>query len=273
VANDVETNSVERRRWNDERWVSVWPKREKLTGAVTAVLFDHLGLGEGENVLDVGSGAGGATIAAARLVGGSGSVAGADISASLVDFARQRALEQRVANVSFSVVDMQSESVHGAPFDVAMSQFGVMFFDEPATAFANIRRHLVPGGRLGFACWQPPATNPWFVGPVVAPYAPAPPPPPPGKSPTGPFSLADPERVFDILASSGWKGVEHDALELVVHVDREAIDDDGQLTFLGVPESSIEQAHAAVDEHLETLTGGDGRIRASLAFQIFTATA
>jgi SAM-dependent methyltransferase len=273
VSGDVETNAGERRRWNDEYWASVWPKREQLTTAVTGVLLDLLGLREGESVLDIGSGGGTTTIAAGRLVGDRGSVVGADISAPLVHFAQQRAAGQEADNVSFVVADVQHDSIPGAPFDAAISQFGVMFFDEPITAFASIRRHLVPSGRLGFACWQSVENNPWFVGPALAGYVSPPPPPAPGKSPTGPFSLSDSERVTDILTSSGWKAVTCVRHNVVVDVDRNAIVDDGQLTFLGVPEQLYESARQAVDEHLERLTASDGRIRAPLAFQLFTATA
>lgn len=268
-----EANSAERRRWNDEYWASVWPRREQLTNAVTGVVFDHLRLVDGEKVLDVGSGGGTATIAAGGLVGAGGSAVGADISAPLVVLARQRAADQQVANVSFQVVDVQSEAVGGAPFDVAMSQFGVMFFDEPTTAFANIRRLLIPGGRLAFACWQSVERNPWFVGTALAGYVPAPPTPLPGKSPTGPFSLSDPARVLDILASSGWNTIEVDARDLIVDVDREAIFERGQLALLGVPEPSFQAAERAVDEHLARLTGPNGRIRAPLSFQVVTARA
>jgi SAM-dependent methyltransferase len=273
VGKDADTNAAERRRWNDEYWASVWPKREQLTSAVTGFLLGHLGLSEGEKVLDIGSGGGTATVAAGHLVGDRGLAVGADISVPLVDFARQRALDQQVGNVSFLVADVQHDDIPGAPFDVAMSQFGVMFFDAPELAFANIRRQLVPGGRLGFACWQSVEKNPWFVGPALEGYVTPPPAPMPGKSATGPFSLSDPARVADILTSGGWKGVERDPRELVVEVDREAIVDDRQLTFLGVPEASFEQARHSVDEHLEPLTGGDGRIQAPLSIQVFTATA
>lgn len=273
MTDEVETNAAERRRWNDEYWTSVWPKREQLTNAVTEILLSHLGLVEGEKVLDVGSGGGTATVAACRVVGDRGSVVGADISASLVEFAHRRAADQQAGNVSFLVADAQHDTIPGAPFDAAMSQFGVMFFDEPATAFGNIRRHLVPGGRLAFACWRPVDENPWFVGPALAGYVPAPPPPPPGRSRTGPFSLGDPGRVTEILASAGWTGVEHEPNDLVVTVDREAIVNDGQLAFLGVPEASFEAARRAVNDHLEPLIAGDGRIQAPLSFQIFTATA
>jgi hypothetical protein len=148
-----------------------------------------------------------------------------------------------------------------------------MFFDQPVTAFANVRRQLAPAGRLGFACWQSIEKNPWFVGPAVAGYVPTPAPAAPGKSPTGPFSLSDPERVIEILTASGWSDVRHDPRELTVEIDREAIHDDGQLTFLGVPDVSLAKARHAVEEHLARLEGPDGRIRAPLAFQIFTATA
>lgn len=269
----METNAAERRRWNDEYWASVWPKREQLTNAVTDILLGHVGLSAGQKVLDVGSGGGTSAVAAARLVGDDGSVVGADISAPLVAFAQQRARDQRTTNVSFSVADMQHDTIPGGPFDAAISQFGVMFFDEPDTAFANVRRHLAPDGRLGFVCWQSIEQNPWFVGPALTAYISPPPPPAPGKSPTGPFSLSDPDRVGEILASAGYHNVHRFPCEQVVSVDRDAIIDDGQLIFLGVPEPSFEDARQAVDDHLEPLTGSDGRIEAPLSFQIFTATA
>jgi SAM-dependent methyltransferase len=272
VSRGVESNAAERRRWNDAYWASAWPKREQLTNAVTDILLGHAALTAGEKLLDVGSGGGTSALAAARLLGDEGLVVGADISAPLVAFAQQRAADQRVANVSFFVGDVQHDTIPGAPFDAAISQFGVMFFDEPETAFTNIRRHLVPDGRLSFACWQSMEKNRWFVGPALAPYIPSPPPPAPGKSPTGPFGLSEPERVGEILASAGWNNVERAPYELVVNVDREAIIDDEQLRFLGVPETSFQSARRAVDEHFDRLAGSDGRIEAPLSFQIFTAT-
>ena len=137
-----------------------------------------------------------------------------------------------------------------------------MFFDEPVTAFANIRRHLAPAGRLAFVCWQAVERNPWFVGPALAAYVPPPPPPAPGKSPTGPFSLSDPERVGEILAGAGWTSVTRTPHELVTTIDRDAVVDDGQLRFLGVPDASFDDARRAVDAYLaplQTAEGASGR--------------
>ena len=122
LTTDMETNAAERRRWNDEYWSSVWPKREQLTSAVTDILLGHLDLVEGERVLDVGSGGGTTTIAAGRLVGPRGSAVGADISAPLVEFARRRATDQRAVNVTFLVADVQHDVIPGGPFDVALSR-------------------------------------------------------------------------------------------------------------------------------------------------------
>jgi SAM-dependent methyltransferase len=198
---------------------------------------------------------------------------GADISAPLVALAGRRAAERQAENVSFVEGDVQRATVDGGPFDVAASQFGVMFFDEPVTAFANIRRQVAPGGRLGFACWQEIEKNPWFVGKALAGLAPPPPQPGPGKSPSGPFAFGDPERVGEILAGAGWRSVARAPYEMTVSVEPDAIIDDAQLTFLGVPDDKLDIARQAVDEHLQRLRSGDGRINAPLAVQVFTATA
>jgi SAM-dependent methyltransferase len=265
-------NEAERKRWNDEYWASVWPRREQLTSAVTDPLLERLSLAPGERVLDVGSGGGTSALAAGPVIGPTGSVVGADISAPLVAFATRRARDLGVANVGFVNADVQRDTIDGGPFTAAMSQFGVMFFDEPVVAFANIRAQVEPGGRLAFACWQGTEKNPWFVGPALGPFIRPPPQPGPGKSPTGPFTLADAQHTMNILTAAGWSSIDRSAYERMVTVDRDAILDDAQLTFLGVPERRLDEAKGAVDNHLAGLRRDDGRYNAPLAFQIFTAT-
>ena len=125
-----------------------------MTAGVTAMLLEHAGLETGEKVFDVGSGSGRSAIAAARQVGPQGEAVGADISEPLVALARQRAGPEKVTNARFVVADVQTAVVEGGPFDAAISQFGVMFFDESVTAFGNVRAHVREGGRLAFVCWQ-----------------------------------------------------------------------------------------------------------------------
>lgn len=264
-------NEAERKRWNDEYWTSVWPKREALTSVVTPFLLDAAQLEAGQGVLDIGSGAGIASLSAAAVVGSTGRVVGADISVPLVNHASRRAEAGNSTAVRFVVRDVQQDQIDGAPFDVAISQFGVMFFDDPVAAFANIRSHLAPGGRLAFACWQAAQLNPWFVGPALASFVAPPPRPAPGKSPTGPFAFAEPEVVHSVLSNSGWSEIDRSAHQAEAVVTEDAIVDDGQLMFLGIADASLAEARKAVDAYLAPLRRPDGRMDAPLAFQIFTA--
>jgi SAM-dependent methyltransferase len=272
VSQRAEVNEAERRRWNDEHWASVWPAREQLTGAVTGVLLEYFQFAGDERVLDVGSGAGIAALAAAHALSG-GSVVGVDISRPLVEFATRRADREAVTNLGFVVADAQCDSVAGGPFDAALSQFGVMFFDDPVAAFANIRRHMRSGGRLAFACWQPIERNPWFVGHAIGEFLPMPASPRPGVAPPGPFSLGDPDRRVAMLDAAGWSDIGRRPYEMAVPVEGNALFDGGQLRLMGVPVDRLEDARSAVDRHMAGLRRPDGLYEASLAFQVFSATA
>jgi SAM-dependent methyltransferase len=268
---NLAANEAERRRWNDPLWSEFWPKRERFTESITPLLLRALDLKPGERVLDIGCGGGPATGAAAAIVGTAGRAIGADISTPLIELARSRVAASGVKNVSFQIRDVQQDHIDGGPFDVAMSQFGVMFFDEPKTAFANIRGHLLPGGRFGFACWQSTAENPWFVGPALADFVPPPSQPAAGKSPTGPFAFADPDYVRGILQASGFGEIAVALHEYSIEAPENAVIDDAQLVFLGVPPEKMPQARAAVDNHMTRFRLASGLCRYPLAVQIFTA--
>jgi SAM-dependent methyltransferase len=265
-------NEAQHRHWNDAVRLSAWRRREPMTAAVTATLLARVALEGGERALDVGTGGGRSAIAAARQAGPDGEVVGADISEPLVALARQRAAGDGIANARFVVADMQTTRLDEAPFDAAMSQLGVMFFDESVTAFANIRAHTRSGGRLAFVCWQSLADNPWFTGVLLAPFCPPAPPPGPGKNATGPFTLADPEYTIGILAAAGWSAVERTPYCQTTPVAAEVLlDDDAYLRYLGVPEDRLAEAHSVCEDHLAPLLRSDGRYDAPLAFQVFTA--
>jgi SAM-dependent methyltransferase len=271
VPDHLETNEAERRRWNDARWTAVWPKRERLTDAVTAYVLDAAALQPGERVLDVGPGGGKTSIAAAKAVGSAGAVVGADVSVPLRALAERRAAESGAGNVTFCTVDVQTDAVPGGPFDAAISQFGVMFFEEPVIGFANIRAHLVPGGRLVFACWQSSEQNPWTFFSAIADFIPPPPEPAPGKSPTGPFALADAVRTTEILRSAGFVDIGRTAYEITVDAPRDSVVDDDQLEVMGIAPDRLAAAQAGVDAHLKQFEVTAKLSRFPLAFQVFEA--
>jgi SAM-dependent methyltransferase len=143
----------------------------------------------------------------ATRVAPDGEVVGIDISPAMVAAATRRATAAGVSNVRFLAANAQTESL-GAAFDAAYSRFGVMFFADPIAAFANIGRSLRPGGRLACAVWGALTDNPWMfvptlaAGPVMKAELTI-----PGANEPGPFSLADVERVTEVLNEAGFADI------------------------------------------------------------------
>src|SRR4029453_8900356 len=100
----------------------------------------------------MGCGTGKTTRQAARTAR-AGSALGVDVSAPAIERARDLARAEGLHNVTFERADAQGPRFPQARFDVAISRFGTMFFDDPGTAFANIRKALRPGGRLVMMVW------------------------------------------------------------------------------------------------------------------------
>ncbi len=71
--------------------------------------------------------------------------------------------QRGIRNVAFECADAQDHHLAPGHFDVAISRFGTMFFDDPAAAFGNIGRALRADGRLVMVVWQAPDRNEWDV--------------------------------------------------------------------------------------------------------------
>jgi SAM-dependent methyltransferase len=177
----------------------------------------------GDRVLDVGCGAGATTLDMARLVGPGGRCVGVDISQPLLEAARQAAEAEGAAPTGFIEADAQVYSFEDGSFDAAISRFGVMFFDDPNAAFANLRRALRRDGRLAFASWRSAADNPLSLVPVVASAPFLPPRPQPAKEAPGRFAFADRDRVRGILERSGWRDIAIEPLDVPTPVSFEEL--------------------------------------------------
>lgn len=199
-------NSAQSEYWNGpagEKWVRDADRLDRMLAPFADAVIAAARSTEGERVTDIGCGAGALSLAAAAQ---GAHVTGVDISAPLIALATKRARD-RAARADFLVADA-SAWAPDALADVAVSRFGVMFFADPAAAFANIRKGLRPGGRLAFACWRSLAENEWALLPVAAamPFLKEPPAPPPPGTP-GPFAFASREHVERTLADSGWSAI------------------------------------------------------------------
>ena len=144
-----------------------------------------------------------------------------------------------------------------------------MFFDEPLAAFGAIRAGLRAGGRLVFACWQGVEQNPWHTGTALRPFVPPPKLPAPGKSPVGPFSLGDDEYARDILGGAGFGDVDSEEIEISVRAPASAVVDRSLFGFMGVPAERMEEAGAAIDQHLARFAVGGGEYEYPLAFRVY----
>jgi SAM-dependent methyltransferase len=120
--------------------------------------------------------------------------------------------------VEFVQADATVYPFDPASFDLLVSRFGVMFFDDPVTSFANMRKALRPSGRLAFACWREPRENPWMMAPLQAVYKHVPKLPPQGPEDPGPFAFASEERVHRILGGAGFAGIAMEACPLSMDI-------------------------------------------------------
>lgn len=187
---------------NGERWRDRQHDQDILLAPVMEVLLQGAAPSAGEVVLDVGCGCGTTTLELARRITPGGRVLGVDISAPMLQRARERA--PAGLSVDFVLADATTHGFEPGAADLLFSRFGVMFFADPRKSFTNMRRGLRRGGRVAFACWREPKRNPWLMLPFEAVCHHVQRPPAPGPEEPGPFAFADERRVRDILAGAGF---------------------------------------------------------------------
>lgn len=127
-----------------------------------------------------------------------------DTSLEMIEIARRRSSEAGLRNVAFEQGDAQHHAFPAAAFDLCISRFGVMFFADPAAAFANVARAMRPGARLAWMVWQSQERNEWS-GAIRRALA-------PGTSGSAdaskPFSLGDPTLATELLTTAGFVSID-----------------------------------------------------------------
>ena len=199
----------------------------------------------------------------------------------LLDIARTDARAKGIDNLAFIEADAQVHPFAEGGFDILFSRFGVMFFDDPAAAFTNLRKALKAGGRLAFCCWRKPAENIWLSLPMQVAGHLLPPMPPGDPNAPGPFAFADSGRVRTVLDSAGFTDVVIDPLDISTGAD--SLEDSvfvalrvGQLGTalrqVGADDKLKRDVEAALSEALKAHVE-DGVVRMPAAAWIVTATA
>jgi SAM-dependent methyltransferase len=189
-----------------EAWHRWGPTLRSWLGPATERMLDLAGVASGSRVLDVAAGAGDQSLQAAARVGPGGSVLATDISPAILEFAAAEARRAGQSSLSTRAMDGEHLDVADESFDVVMSRVGLIYFPDQARALAEMRRVLVPGGRVAAIVYGPADKNGFFSVPVsiirrMANLGP----PLPGQP--GPFSLGGPGVAEEALRRAGFRDV------------------------------------------------------------------
>lgn len=276
MADAAEFNADQLAFWNGVGG-NIWVERQAHTDEILAPISEALlalaSPREGERVLDIGCGCGASTIDIARAVGPGGKVTALDISGPMLEEGQRRAEAAGIANIEWQQADAATAPLE--EFDLLVSNFGSMFFGDPAAAYSHIRGAAREGARMAMACWRGLADNPWMKIPMdaVRPHVP----PRPAGNPNAPgmFAFADQQRVTQIFTGAGWSVPRFTQLDLALDIAagkglEEAL---VQLTKIGAinswlrgqPDDTIAAAVTSLREILAPFVEGDSvRLPASV---------
>jgi ubiquinone/menaquinone biosynthesis C-methylase UbiE len=239
----------------------------------------------GQRVVDLGCGFGDTTQRIAGLVGPTGEAVGIDAAPRFIEDAIREAQEAGVLNARFLVADVQESLSGEGRFHLAFSRFGTMFFASPVVAMGNVRRALVPGGRLVMVVWRRRTDNDWLyraqtiVEEIVSR-------PEEYDEPTcgpGPFSMADADTTSEILIQAGFTDITLSRCDIPIAIGRD-LDEAIEMVMALGPAGEILRLAGASAAHLHghvevALREGlaefavDGALRAPASTWIVAATA
>jgi ubiquinone/menaquinone biosynthesis C-methylase UbiE len=130
-----------------------------ITGVWAADLVRRAALQSGERVLDVACGTGIVARLAAEHVGAQGAVVGLDLNTAMLAVARGLPSPPG-ARITWSEASVLAMPFPNATFIAVLCQLGLQFFPDRPQALREMRRVLVPGGRVLLSVFGPLAHNP-----------------------------------------------------------------------------------------------------------------
>lgn len=230
-------------------WAEMYRLTDRSFSGLTQRLLERLAIVPGRSIIDIGCGAGELSLALARTRPLT-RITGIDVSTDLVAAAQARAGDR--STVDFTVADASQWRPVEAP-DLLVSRHGVMFFDNPVTAFAHLHAIAAPRANLLFSCFRAPSENPWAteVG-AILPVPPAPPPAAPHYAP-GPFAFADTDFVRAILSRAGWSSIAFEAFDFAYVAgqgDDPVADAEAFFTRIGPFAAALRESPADIHEDL-----------------------
>jgi SAM-dependent methyltransferase len=223
-------NEEQIKLWNEgnaQRWLKFHEAMMRPLAPFGELAMEALKPRGGEIALDVGCGTGETT---RELAAVTSDALGVDVSEPFIEVARSK------GGARYLLADAQTHRFD-EKFDLLFSRFGVMFFDDPAAAFANLRSALRPGARVAMAVWGPWQENEWATIPlsVLRTLLPVPDP----VAGPGPFGLSDEAKLARLLT-------DFDEVS-ITPVERPFLADAAQLSEQGPAAMLMRQANASAE--------------------------
>lgn len=168
----------------------------------TPIFLKYAMPGLGDQVLDVACGTGIVSRALAPEVGASGRVVGFDISPDMLEVARKLP-EPRGAAIEWQQGD--ATSLPSGPFDIVTCQQGLQFFPDRLRAVEEMKRVLVPGGRVVLSVFRGLSHHPVYEALLQAEarYLDQ-----PVANVATPFTLGDADTLYNLLADVGFREIQ-----------------------------------------------------------------
>jgi ubiquinone/menaquinone biosynthesis C-methylase UbiE len=189
-----------------EAWYRWSPTLNQWLGKATEKMLEMAGISSGSRVLDIAAGAGEQSITAAKKVGPTGYVLATDISANILDYAKQMAGQEGLSNLDTKLMDGENLELDNEQFDAVISRVGLIYFPDQQKALKEMLRVLKPGGKIAAIVYSTPDKNKFFSVPVsIIRNRAKLPPPLPGQP--GPFSLGAAGVIEKAFSDAGFKNV------------------------------------------------------------------
>lgn len=182
---------------------------------VSTWMIEQLSLQPGHRLLELASGPGDTGFLASELIAPGGTLISSDATEGMLEVARRRAGELGIRNVEFKQLQIEWIDLETASVDAIVCRWAYMLTLDPAAGMREARRVLAPGGRFAIAVWDRQEENPWSTiatdALVEGGYIDA----PDRTIAAGMFSLADSDRLHEMLEEAGFVDVLVDAIDVV----------------------------------------------------------
>jgi len=197
-------------------WVASQQLVDHLFQPIEVLLAEAVQAQSPRRVLDIGCGTGGTTRTIHRHTQEGGYATGVDVAEVMIDAARQGGeqdgADKEGLGPGFLCADAARYDFQEGLFDMLVSRFGVMFFEDPVRAFQNLRRAASKEATALFFSWRSPKETPFMTTAgraaksiVTLPQQ--------DRNAPGQFAFADPQRVESILESAGWHNISIEPLD------------------------------------------------------------